>query len=83
MRRYHERDVDKLLRPQTATHWGEASGELGGLTDGDFGRDFAGVLFVAGCLERQRETSWGLHRETLKSLSLISYSISRPSAFAI
>ena len=39
-----KQDVDKLLRPTTAIRWVKASGKLLGLTDGDFGGDFAGAL---------------------------------------
>ena len=44
MRRNHKRDVDKLLRPPSATCWVEVSGDLLGLRYQDFGGDFAGAL---------------------------------------
>ena len=44
MRCNHKQDVDKLNRPTTAIHWVKARGKLLGLTDGDFGGDFAGAL---------------------------------------
>ena len=44
MRRDHKQDVDKLLRPPSATRWVKARGDLLGLRDRDFGGDFAGAL---------------------------------------
>ena len=44
MRRNQKQDVDKLLKPPSATRWVKASGNLLELRDGDFGGDFAGAL---------------------------------------
>ena len=44
MRCNHKQDVDKLLRPPSATRWVKVSGNLLGLKDRDFGGDFAGAL---------------------------------------
>ena len=44
MRRDHKQDVDKLLRPPSATCWVKASSNLLGLRDRDFGGDFSGAL---------------------------------------